>query len=377
MKKTSLILTISVLLYGTSATYVLADEEIWPDEGSPPRPGMALPLGLEPFPVLPNNVKVDSSDPMSLQHHGMCEKSFQVTGNVMAEFPVEVTYVKDGIEYTETVQWQVKGDEALSGIASGTGWKLVQTGDTWSVKNPWVLTTTEADTTVKKIVLKPIDRQDSDNMKYAFDIGNPKGVTPDDEHTPGTSRGRPIQMQTDVSFTATYSKPVYTKAHAVKFWLTPIDGNNVHGDGDKPTHDLYGVLTIEFSPAVKSAKLDPTTEFLADTDCIKLIELAVNEAIVSSSMGKVNLTLLGEGSAYIQETDSASGSSSPMQVPEEYKLFVVDAGGRYDRDITDLVNYLKSDHCYRFITVNDNGKEESLPLEINGVDMPNNEYCHQ
>jgi hypothetical protein len=66
-----------------------------------------------------------------------------------------------------------------------------------------------------------------------------------------------------------------------------------------------------------------------------------------------------------------------MQVPEEYKLFVVDAGGRYDRDITDLVNYLKSDHCYRFITVNDNGKEESLPLEINGVDMPNNEYCHQ
>jgi hypothetical protein len=297
-----------------------------------------------------------------------------VTGNVMAEFPVEVTYVNAGTEYTETVQWQVKGDEALSGIASGTGWSLVEIGDTWNTGSPWILTTDD-DTAVKKIVLKPIDRQDDDKMKYAFDIGSPTGEVPDDVHTPGTSRGRPIKrLPPNVDFTATYSKPVYLQGKQV-------DGTNVNiniGDGNKPTHDLYGVLTIEFPEPVESGEL-PAFKFLADTDCIELIPpSAVNDAIVfSSSMGKVNLTLLGEGSAYIQETDSASGSSSPMQVPEDYKLFVVDAGGRYDGDITDLVNYLKPDHCYSFITVNDNGEEESLPLEINGVDMPNDEYCHQ
>jgi hypothetical protein len=368
MKKTSLILAISALLCGISSTYVIADE-VFPDEGGPLPDGIDLPDGLEPFPVLPTNVSVDSSDPLPVRGD-MCEQSYQVTGNVMAEFPVTVTYTNGTGDHTETVPWQDNG--GLSGRADGTGWELVQTGDTWYTNKPWILTTDDV-TTVKKIVLEPIERETDDDETgdkrlYTFDIGSHIGEVPDDEHTPGAARGRPFQMKTppvvsEENFKATYSRPVYTMAHG------PADGNNVHDDGPTPTHDLYGVLTIEFSPAVGEAELNPAFRFLADTDCILL---PVTGAVVSSSSG--NVTLFGRGFVYIMETNSV-GDSRPLGIP----IYVDETLGSNNINIKSSVDEFQLGYCYSFVAISDGGKEEIIPLEIDGKDMKDegNQYCHK
>jgi hypothetical protein len=297
-----------------------------------------------------------------------------MNGATMAQFPVEVTVVRDGSEITTNDVWRDLGGATggAQGFVSGAGWIIVQQGDTWYLDNPWRIYTV-GDVAIKKVVLKPIVDVDKDGRKAAFDIGglirpatiDPNPLVPDDEHTNASARGRPMaKVPAGVSFTATYSDAVYVNA-GYDSVPSPGDyhenglGNGKDstsvGPGEYPTHDLYGKLTIEFSPAVQSATLDPLSlafSFVADTDCILPV---IGGDVDSDSM---TLTLFGEGLAYALDDND-----------RVIREFEVDKGGVGIFDINDLV--LEGGHCYRLV----NEDLNIISLEVNGEDMPDDQVC--
>ena len=173
-----------------------------------------------------------------------------------------------------------------------------------------------------------------------------------------------LQLGGGLSFTATYSDAVYVNA-GYDSVPSPGDyhenglGNGKDstsvGPGEYPTHDLYGKLTIEFSPAVQSATLDPLSlafSFVADTDCILPV---IGGDVDSDSM---TLTLFGEGLAYALDDND-----------RVIREFEVDKGGVGIFDINDLV--LEGGHCYRLV----NEDLNIISLEVNGEDMPDDQVC--
>ena len=394
MKKTSLMLALGALLYGTSSAYVVADEcplhegmapedvagflaalpaDILSDdseekgwtEAGPLPDGVTLPAGLDPFDKLPANVEVNSDNP--IYPRGMCSPSaYEVyAGSLMAEFPVTVT-TNIG---TDKVNW--KKGSPTTGYAVGNGWLIIQSNDTWYLENPWKLYTCGG-TTVEKIVLEPMEDKDHDGIRYAFDVGGkfrPADISPDpndDEHTNDAARGRALTMKVPprVNFTATYSKPVYVgKAPGYHAGGSGFgeDSTDVSGPDGVPTHDLYGQLTIEFSTPVASATLDPAFRFVADTDCLPVREAKLDSYDANS--GIVNLTLLGSGLSYIQE-------SCPGEQPSAIPGATFDVQGR---SLVSAVVMPISGCCYSLVDV-DTGQNVRL-LGVDGAGNGTDEIC--
>lgn len=373
MKKTSLLLAISALLYGTSGTYALAElslhSEMSPEEVSafldsidlpePPKGmsenapvlGLASPTGLDPAQALPKNVAIDSSNVVHLPK--MCPESFAVDGHEMAEFPVTVTF---GDGTTETQLWTA--GTGTKGYASGTGWLLAQKNDTWN--HQWTLSTNTG-VSIKQIVFKPLKRDASgdnpgEKIVYAFDVGGklPRApVTTAPEHTPGSARGQFIKQTTPTAsspiFTATYSDPVYTVTHDADPQTnnSSLDGNNIplneapklSNNYRKPIHDLYGTLTIGFPTPVGGNTPINVVDFayVADTDCI----LPVREVTINSyENGILNFTVIADqGAVAIME-------NAQKLVGE---LFVVELG---DGPVTFTTPFTpQSGSCYHMMDV--------------------------
>jgi hypothetical protein len=297
MKKTSLVLAISALLYGTSGTYTFAIDldtilsQIDTQTANEPSEDAPVPdgsTGTDPF-TLPTNITVDDSVPINKQ--GMCDTSFQVTGDIMAEFPVTVVFADGG---SDTVMWTKFG---AYGYALGTNndWLLVQTGDTWYTTNPWVLYTDE-NVSIKQVVLEPIQRKGK--RSYAFDIGGKQLLTGGKpEHTPDAANGRPIVRKDPpspkVAFTAVYSNPVYTNAH-----------NEIQTD-PPGSHDLYGTLTINFKNPVSGTEALGylSFAFIADTDCLPVEGVEVN----SYKDGILDFTVAGDGAVAVIKDGNPTG----------------------------------------------------------------------
>jgi hypothetical protein len=387
MKKTSLMLAVGALLYGTSATYVLADcalhEDMTPDEvatflatlpaasldlvdpeglteGGPLPDDMTLPAGREPFAKLPKNVYVNSNDPIFGKTLRMCKpSSFEVNSGKMAKFPVTVT-TNSG---TDVVDW-MSADSVLplTGYASGDGWLLVQEKDTWYLDNPWQLYTCDG-TKVEQIVLEPMEDLDLNKRVYAFDVGGLTRGKDDPEHTTGAARGRALTIQVPPSakFTATYSSPVYPGPDPDLHLNGAGDGTDSTdvGPGEYPTHDLYGKLTIDFSTPVASATL--AFRFVADTDCLPVREAKIDSYDASS--GIVNLTLLGSGLSYVQE-------SCPGGQPSAIPGATFDVQGRAE---VSAVVMPTSGCCYSLVDV-DTGQNVRL-LGVGGPGNSADEVC--
>ena len=379
MKKTSLMLAIGALLYGTSSytRAVVSFDKIdailsqlpVEDIVEPPEDGNSGaddPAGTDPF-ILPVNVTVDDSVPVhrehicnvSVQNAPKNNPSFQVDGEQMAKFPVTV-FFGDGT--SETVSWEaVPPNGSMKGVARGIikEWFLAQKGDTWYRTNPWILHTATG-VSIKKIVLEPINRYQRpvDQISYAFDIGgaNRYKADPDPQHTPDSSNGRVIEIKKppspNVNFTAIYKNPVYVSGH------TP----------DSP-HDLYGILEINFTDAdgIGGTTTIDVTDFayIADTDCLPVEGVTID----SYQNGVVNFTLTGEGNAYIMQrcgTDDSSQVAGPFAVDYE------DGGKEFSTTLT-----LQNGCYYSVENIADDGTlMGTVPLE--GVSTnSNNEYYYE
>ncbi|BAP55482.1 hypothetical protein THII_1185 [Thioploca ingrica] len=400
MKKTSLLLAISALLYGTSNVYALEIDDTLTDDQIleiidklPDVPGSTEPQeaedagitgsvagtqGLDPAqpPLLPN-VAVDSSNPVYKPMMCPDTSSFQVNGNTMAEFPVTVNG-------GPTVWWKAiastTGGKAKYLVAVGKGWILVQKDDTWYKANPWRLFTTVP---ITSIVLKPLLRKTANDpvgqkRVYAFDVGGKRptgGSVTGLEHTIGAARGQFIirsDSSPKVAFTATYTDPVFvghtladdsSPATALAGLTIPLNAKADESNNYRvPTHDLYGTLTINFDPAIEGTATlkDLSFAFVADTDCIKL-------PVVGASVSSNFLTLFGEGLVYVKETNQ-SGSYSLMPTP-----FEVEKDGVNTFDVSDLISTLQANHCYSL--VNEGSLNKNIPLEVNGKDLPGDKYC--
>ncbi|BAP55639.1 hypothetical protein THII_1342 [Thioploca ingrica] len=397
MKKTSLLLAIGALLYGAAGSYALADDvilspEMTPQEVSafldtivfpeaeqgisedaPDDPGVSLPAGLDPSQKLPPNVYIaatPSSTPTPLVpgdtsqeviKPAMCNpNSFPVNGAEMQGILVEVLFA-DGT--TGSDRWKATsttGGEV--GYVLGTGWILAEKGDTWD--HQWLLYTTKA---IKQIAIKALNVAPPKGRVYAFDVGGklprvPAPAVP--EHTKGAARGQAFALKylpAGVSFTATYSDPVYVSGppgppFSIHPPVLPKDGNNPAAPGDIPKHDLYGTLVIDFAPSIVGATLiDPIFKFIADTDC-----LPVTGASVSANL----LTLYGEGLVYVSANGSLLSGVPAFEVAED---------GVNTFDVSDLITKLHAGACYSL--VNEGALGTNIPLEVDGVDMPNGEVC--
>ena len=371
MKKTSLMLAVGALLYGTSGTYAMADvisiEEatqilsnlvIEPVNEPAENEDVGSILGTDPF-TIPDYVTIDDSSP--IYRTKMCDESFQVDGGEMAKFRVTVTFGDGG---TETVDWEINPaspiqvadppteTEFTGGWARGTGWLLAETGDTWYTTSPWVLYT-DTNVTITKIRLEPINPIRNGGLSYAFDIGGKERYTEDaPEHTIGSSNGRVITMKSPpsprplVKFKATYSNPVY------------IDG---HVDVAGKPHDLYGTLEIQFvnnqgnNIAIGGATAIDVVDFayLADTDC-----LPVTQILATSNETGFDITLTGEGLMVVGKAcDDGTTGSYAYDVPRD------------NLEISVPSTALTAGCCYSF--TDENGSE--IPLEVDGEAM--SAYC--
>jgi hypothetical protein len=357
MKKTSLVLAISALLYGTSSTYVLAeptDQQIldYLDNTTENASALDVPAGFDPSQALPLHVAVAGSDePIILDpHFRMCRNSvngsFAVNGAAMAEFPVTV----DG----ELGTWGVEGNKT---VVTGDGWKLtLPNGDTWNAT--WTLTVTAG--TVESILFKPFERDEPDQMKYAFDIGGklPRfpAPRPDYEHTPDAARGQFIVQRTPGTpppiFTATYSYPIYT-THVGGHGAADLDSTdiplNVAGNR-KPTHDLYSTLEINFPNGglTGAVAIDPGFGFVADTDCLPVEAVAIN----SYENGILDFTVAGDGAVEIIKDGNPTGQKFDVsrdidggiknfQIP-----FVPQAGSCYYMRDENTGNAMTQNYCF-------------------------------
>ena len=380
MKKTSLILAISALLYGTSSTYATAapmsfaeiqaivDSTIIEPVADVAEDDDSLDTiqGTDPF-TIPSYVSIDDSSPIN--RHGTCEQSFQVDGGEMAEFPVTVTF---GNGDSQTVMWEIniKSPQEIDfpnetpytgGVARGEGWFLIQTGDTWYLDNPWILYT-EADVSITKIKLEPITPVRNGGLSYAFDIGGKdRYTTGAPEHTLGSSNGRVINLKKPpsprVKFEATYSNPVYIAGH------TPTTPH---------PHDLYGTLEIQFvdnngnNIAIGGTTAIDVVDFayMADTDCLPVV--SSNAQSYQDGQLTFTLTMSKEGSGYIAERCGID----PTLVAGP---FTVEDGEGTVEFSTDLI--LQPGCYYSVVNVANDGSMEAVPLE--GVETnASNEYYH-
>jgi len=403
MKKTSLLLAIGALLYGTSGSYVLAEdvdfsamspEEInafldtidFPaaEEGIPedaPDSGGDPIDGLDPAQALPKNVYIAATPSPTPTPLVPGDKSEEVIGTSMCNppnfsFPVNgaemegiLVEVKFANGTTDSDQWEatsVNGGEAL-GFVAGKGWILAEKGDTWN--NQWVLYTNKAITqiAIKALDVYPAKIVDGKKKVYTFDVGGKQRDGTFDEHTYGAARGRAfaLKLSNPAFDKATYSDPVYISgppagpAGTVHPPVLPKDGNAAVAPHGVPTHDLYGTLVIDFKDGgiVGAAEMEvPVLGFIADTDCI----LPVTGAVYSANQ----LTLYGEGLVYV------SANGSPLQ---GFPAFEVMKDGVNTFDVSDVIAKLKAGSCYSL--VNESSLGTNIPLEIDGVDMPNGEAC--
>jgi hypothetical protein len=400
MKKTSLLLAIGALLYGTS---VYADDlpninpemtddeigqvidemgdipastepEIAEDEADPPLPpGTDPPDGLDPAQALPLNVGLDNSN--IVHKPKMCSLSetgyhpSAVNGDEMAKFPVTVNG-------GPRVWWKKFFHKGVAYfVALGKGWILVQKGDTWYKANPWRL---YSNIPISSILLEPLLRKTMNDpvgqkRVYAFDIGGkrPTGVSPVTpwEHTKDAARGQFIiraDSSPKVDFTAIYSDPVIVDAAHTLLSDPPFSdigiGTPKAPEERIPNHDLYGTLEINFKTPIQGGLTlkELAFAFVADTDCIQL-------PVIAASLSSNLLTLFGEGLVYVMET-KADGSSSLMSPP-----FEVMADGVNTFNVSDVITGLNADSCYSL--VNENALGTNIPLEIDGVDMPDGQVC--
>jgi hypothetical protein len=388
MKKTSLLLAMGALLYGTANVYAadpldidpeMTDDEIVqviegmgeivpPDgpevaenEADPPLPpGTDPPDGLDPAGALFLNVGLNNDN--IVHKPMMCDPSFQVDGGAMAKFPVTVN---GGPRVWWKQVTNTKGKAYY--VAVGKGWILVQDGDTWYKANPWRL---YSNIPISSILLEPLERitkwdPPGEKRVYAFDVGGKQHDGTFDEHTIGAARGQFIIRSTSsptVAFTAIYSNPVFVDHNPNPPDPIDIDINDPPSENNNnrvPTHDLYGTLEINFTTPVQGGLSfkDLAFAFVADTDCI---QLPVVQAVVSSNL----LTLYGEGLVYV------SANGSPLQ---GFPAFEVMKDGVNTFDVSDVIAKLKAGSCYSL--VNESSLGTNIPLEIDGVDMPNGEAC--
>jgi len=345
MKKTSMLVT-AAILFGASNTYVLAEEfNIYPgmsneeimailaqvDPVLETEPMIAEdvvdnstsdPMGSDQLAPLPSYITVDDKHPVNKPSLCPNHPPFFMTGAEMAQFPVTVTFAGGG---TEEIMFKSPG------TAAGTGWMLVEIGDTWT--NQWRLYTTVPITQIKLELLKKVG-----SPKGVFDIRGPRPFPP--EHTPGSAKGRPITQKLPVPppviFTAVYSEPVYIPGHL-----------------PDPPHDLYGTLTINFTaPALGLKKLPALFNFLADTDCLPVQEVALN----SYDGTTLNFTVVGEGAVSIMERAEDGVSLTAVQGPftvdrgEGQKTFTTQFtpqnGFCYSMMDVDNLNVMTPEHCF-------------------------------
>ena len=134
---------------------------------------------------------------------------------------------------TENVSWVAGTSPA--GIASGTGWSLSGSGDTWD--NLWTLTNTSQTTAIDRIV---IYGPPGDSI---FDIDW------SGEGTPGSSSGNTFDLVSGpggLDITATYRHQVAITGYS-------------------PVGDLWAELNLDFTSSGAFAA-DSTMTFFADTD---------------------------------------------------------------------------------------------------------------
>jgi len=353
MKKTSLVLAISALLYGTSSVYVLADDVVLSDfiteTGELIDSTVNLPAGFDDPQPLPKNVAVAGSDqPISVDWPlRMCNPSFAVNGPAMATFPVTVNGSDVGV-------WSDDGK-----TVTGNGWTLkLPVGDSWS--SAWKLTVAEG--VVTSILLEPFKRKNADQMRYAFDIGGkfPRfpAPRPPYEHTPDAARGQFIIQRTPSEpkpiFTATYSYPIYTTANMIPdgtgYHDWPNDSVDIPLDDSSidrlPTHDLYSTLEINFMSEFTELLIDPGFGFVADTDCLPVSEVAIN----SYENGVLNFTVVGEGAVAIM--DAQKLVQGPFMVERGTgqatftTQFVPTAGSCYNMMDVDTLKVMTKDYCF-------------------------------
>ncbi|BAP55319.1 hypothetical protein THII_1022 [Thioploca ingrica] len=361
MKKTSLVLAISALLYGTSSVYVLADDVILSDfineNGELIDSTLDLPAGFDLAQPLPGNVAIDDSYPAIERHTiKMCDPSFQVDGPAMAKFPVTVN--------GELGTWN-------GSTVTGTGWELkLPPADSWN--SAWKLTV-DPGTVITSILLEPSLRQEPDGRWYAFDVGGKLPKYPADrppyEHTPDSARGQSIVQRVidnqPVDFKAIYSGPVYTPKHNVADSIAPIStrfsgdsttisfstangGTGPNKPADRiPTHDLYSTLKIEFPDGlIDNVKINPDFSFVADTDCLPVSEVAIN----SYENGVLNFTVVGEGAVAIM--DAQKLVQGPFMVERGTgqatftTQFVPTAGSCYNMMDVDTLKVMTKDYCF-------------------------------
>jgi hypothetical protein len=295
----------------------------------------------------------------------MCNpNSFPVNGAEMEGILVEVKFANGT---TDSDQWEatsVNGGEAF-GFVAGKGWILAEKGDTWN--NQWVLYTNKAITqiAIKALDVYPAKIVDGKKKVYAFDVGGKQHDGTFDEHTDGAARGRAfaLKLSSPAFDRATYSDPVYISGEdppsVVHPPVDPKDGNAAVNPGGKPGHDLYGTLVIDFKDGgvIGTAGIEvPVLKFIADTDCV----LPVVGASLSSNL----LTLYGEGLVYV------SANGTPLQ---GFPAFEVMKEGVNTFDVSDLIAKLKAGSCYSL--VNENALGTNIPLEVNGVAMPDGQAC--
>lgn len=343
MKKTSMLVTTAMLLYGASSVYALP--EITPDmldqdvleildyygvpykdvstdsvaegsEGTESGPDGNVPDDAAGF---PSYISVNDKNPVKVA--SMC--GFQPTGAQMADFPVTATLVT-GNDTATFKKFPLAGLDA--GLAKGKGWFLFEKGDTWDATSSpphgkWWLVTKTAMTSIK---IDPLSKLGP--VKYAFDImkNNP-------EHTVGSKKGWYITQFTPlsppVSFKATYSRPVLVADGHPSLLDTP--------------HDLYGTLTIDFAtPALGLATLPTFFTFRADTDCLPVQEVALN----SYNGTTLNFTVVGEGAVSIMERAEDGVSLTAVQGP-----FTVDRGEGQKTFTTQFTP--QSNFCYSMMDV--------------------------
>jgi hypothetical protein len=370
------VLAISALLYGTSGTYVFADDisgnpdpdalqqflnDTQENSTTPPPEGTQ---GFDPAGALPKNVAVDSSSPVNKQTIKMCNPSFTVNGSAMADFPVTVNGNDVGT-------WSVVGNKA---VVTGKGWRLeLPVGDTWSAQ--WKLTVTDPNITVNRILLEPFKRQKPDQEFYAFDLG---GKTPnagnqtspsiDYEHTPNAARGQFIvQMAPSAPtpiFTATYSRPVYTNrplsgpnhitqqgnsSDGISIGLGTLYGGTGPDASAKriPTHDLYGSLEIDFRAGVAGPVLiNPGLKFVADTDCLPVQDIT-NVSYVGTTL---SFTVVGEGAVAIMEGQKVVQGPFVVERGDGEGTFTTQfiptAGACYNMMDVDTLKVMTQNYCF-------------------------------
>ena len=149
---------------------------------------------------------------------------YQTFGDDMAGMKLTATFVTGA---SETVVWAATGVGA--GAASGTGWSLSESGDTWD--NTWTLTASNA---LSRVVIS------GSSGKTVFDVINGS------EGTIGSENGKPFNVTSDhsgLNILATYR-------------------NEVAITDQSPVGDLWETLDIQF----QNNGFLGTLTFIADTD---------------------------------------------------------------------------------------------------------------